>query len=95
MKINESVAAALDYLTQIVCHATVWIHIEQDGSRVPDQAIGPTRDDAGPDDAYRRVYPEARANSKPTITSTDTVASAITCITAACMLLSRSAAPCV
>src|SRR5262249_32286424 len=57
MKINESVAAALDYLTQIVRRATVWIHIE-DGSRVPDQAIGPTRDDTGPDDAYRRVYPE-------------------------------------
>ena len=38
--------------------------------------------------------PKARASNRPTMTSTDTAASAMTWMMAARMLLSRAAAPC-
>ena len=61
--------------------APIRVHVEQNRPGIPDQTAGPTGDDAGADDARERIHPEpseTRANSKPTITSTDTAASAIT-----------------
>jgi hypothetical protein len=42
----------------------VFVHIKQDGPCIPDQAIGPARDDARPDDTYRRIYPEPPAHGR-------------------------------
>ena len=58
MEIGERVAVALNRLAQIVRHAPVGVHVEQDRSGVADQAIGPTRDHAGADDSGQRVHPE-------------------------------------
>ena len=97
MEIGELVALALNGLAQIVRHMPVRIHVEQDRAGVPDQAVRPAGDDDSADDARKRVHPEPAEGAgehKPTITRTDTAASAMTWITAARMLLSRCADPC-
>src|SRR6202158_3353491 len=58
MEIGERITLGLDFLTQLVGHALVGIHIEQNRAGVPDQAIGPTGDDASPDDASERIHPK-------------------------------------
>ena len=75
VEIGELVAIALNGLSQFARHALVGVHVEQDRPGVADQAIGPTGDDASPDDAGER---KARASSRPRMTSTDTAASAMT-----------------
>src|ERR1700730_5945905 len=93
MQIGEHVTIGLDFRPQLAGHALVGIHVEQDRAGVPDQAVRPTGDDARADDAGQRVHPKARASNRPTITSTDTAASAMTWTTAARMLLSRAVDP--
>jgi len=56
--IGELVAVTLNHLPQIVRHAPIRVHVEQDRARVADQPIRPTGDDASSDDAGERVHPE-------------------------------------
>ena len=50
MQIVQAIAVDLDCLAKLVCEARVGIHVEQNGTGVPDQSVGPTRDDTGADD---------------------------------------------
>src|SRR5258708_26885066 len=58
MEIGELVSVTLKSGAQLVCHAFVGIHIEQDRAGVADQAVRPTGNDASADDAGERVHPE-------------------------------------
>src|ERR1700738_3981725 len=58
MEIGELVTLGLNFLTQLVGHAFVGIHVEQDRAGVPDQAVRPTGNDASTDDASKRVHPK-------------------------------------
>ena len=98
MKVGDFVAVTLDRLAKVVRHGTVRIYVQQDSPCVADQAIDDqlaiTQAPTIPASGSIQSHPNTRASTRPTITSTDTAASAITWIIAARMLLSRCAAPC-
>src|SRR3984957_3880817 len=58
MKVGNLITLPLYGCAHLVGHPLVRSHVEEDGSRVPDQTIGPTGDHAGPYDARERVHPE-------------------------------------
>jgi hypothetical protein len=58
VEVGEPVAVVLDGLAQLASHAPIRIHVERNRSGVADQTVGPTGDDASPDDARKRVHPK-------------------------------------
>src|ERR1700722_19758221 len=64
VEIGELVAITLNGLSQFARHAPVGVHVEQDRPGVADQAIGPTGDDASPDDAGERGHPEPATGAR-------------------------------
>jgi hypothetical protein len=58
MEIANLIPIAFNRLPQIIRHAPIGIHVEQDRPCIPDQAIRPARDNAGSDDTGERVHPE-------------------------------------
>ena len=58
VQVGEPVALVLHDAPHPVCHAAVRIHVEQDGTRVPHEAVCPGRDHARAHDARERVHPK-------------------------------------
>jgi hypothetical protein len=58
MQIGKFVTLDFDRLADLVGHLTVWVHIQQNCTRVPDQAVRPTCNDGGADDTRERIHPE-------------------------------------
>ena len=50
VKIARLVALGLDHLPNILRHTPIWVHVEQGGPGVADQAMGPGCGRAGADD---------------------------------------------
>src|SRR5271166_4433873 len=98
MQVGELIALALDRAPEVVRHAGVGGHVEQDRARVADEGVGPqlamTNAPTMPAAGSIHSQPKARARTRPTMTVTETAASPMTWMKAARRLLSRAAAPC-
>jgi len=81
MQVGDPVALAFDRVTYFLRHARIRRAIEQDGPGIAQQSDGPVGDDKRADEPASgsiQSQPNARAISNPTMTMTDTAASAMT-----------------
>ncbi len=58
MKIINSITFPFDHLLQLIGHAPVRVHVEQDGSGIAHQSVGPARNDECADKANEWVHPK-------------------------------------
>ena len=58
VQISQLITIGLDHGAHALCHAPVRVHVEQDRTGIPDQAVRPASDDGGTDNARQRVHPE-------------------------------------
>jgi hypothetical protein len=57
MQIRQSITIGFEHSPHALRHAAIGIHVEQDGTGVPHQSVGPGGDNHGAAQSLNRVHP--------------------------------------